>query len=67
MEWKVFVPSWDHPGGLPAAIALPASWDFYFHDNEINPELILKFPIQANVKFHELPIDEVIKLQEAKP
>jgi len=43
------------------------SIDFYFHDNEINPELILKFPIQANVKFHELPIDEVIKLQEAKP
>jgi hypothetical protein len=42
------------------------SIDFYFNDNEINPELILRFPIQANAKFHELPIDEVIKLQEAK-
>jgi len=42
------------------------SIDFYFNKSEINPELILRFPIQANVKFHELPIDEVIKLQEAK-
>lgn len=42
------------------------SIDFYFNDNKINPELILRFPIQANAKFHELPINEVIKLQEAK-
>jgi predicted metalloenzyme YecM len=42
------------------------SIDFILNDNEINPELILRFPIQANAKFHEKPIDEVIKLQEAK-
>jgi len=42
------------------------SINFYFNDNEINPELILRFPIQANAKFHEMPIDEVIKLQEAR-
>ena len=40
--------------------------DFYFNKSEINPELILRFPIQANVKFHEIPIDEVIKLQESQ-
>ncbi|HJZ05237.1 hypothetical protein A2634_00510 [Candidatus Amesbacteria bacterium RIFCSPHIGHO2_01_FULL_48_32] len=31
---------------------------------EINPELILKFPDDANVKFHSKPIDQVIELQK---
>jgi predicted metalloenzyme YecM len=39
------------------------SVNFIFNDKKINPELILKFPNNANVKFHELPINEVIKLQ----
>ncbi|MFA6183620.1 MAG: VOC family protein [Parcubacteria group bacterium] len=38
--------------------------NFIFKDKEINPELVLKFPDNVNVKFHELPIDEVIKLEE---
>jgi hypothetical protein len=42
------------------------SIDFILNKNETNPELILRFPTQANVKFHELSIDKIIKLQEAK-
>ena len=33
-------------------------------DRKINAELVLKFPNNANVKFHELPIDEVIEIEK---
>lgn len=38
--------------------------NFFLNDKKINPELILKFSNGANVKFHQQPIDEVIKLEK---
>jgi uncharacterized protein len=49
---------------LPEFIKKYPSIDFILREKEINSELILKFPNSANAKFHELPIDEVIGLQE---
>lgn len=38
--------------------------EFEFKERKINPELVLKFPNDANIKFHLKNIEEVIKLQK---
>ena len=35
-------------------------------NNEVNPELILLFPNDANVKFHPMSIDKVIQIEAKK-
>ncbi len=40
------------------------SISFVLKDKEINAELVLKFSNNANVKFHKLPINEVIKIEK---
>lgn len=37
---------------------------FIHKDKKINAELVLKFPNNANIKFHEKPIDEVISIEK---
>lgn len=38
--------------------------DFEFKDRKINPELVLKFDNNANIKFHLRNIEEVLRLQK---
>ncbi len=64
-----------HPNGLEhAEIIVPdldsfqkkypaVEFDLKSRDRKINPELILRFPNHANVKFHIRPIDEAYHLQ----
>lgn len=40
------------------------SLPFIYKDKKINAELVLKFPNDVNIKFHEKPIDEVITMEK---
>jgi hypothetical protein len=65
-----------HPNGLEhAEIIVPdldkfqkkystVEFDLKSRDRKINPELILRFANNANIKFHIRPIDEAYQLQK---
>jgi predicted metalloenzyme YecM len=52
------------PGSLNDFAAKYPALEFERKDRAINPELVLKFPNNANVKFHTRDIATVLKLQK---
>ena len=56
-EFVVDIPLYDMMQRYP-------SHSFIYKDRKINAELVLKFPNNVNIKFHEKPIDEVIAIEK---
>lgn len=63
LEHAEFVTNIPLPEMLQKYPALP----FIYKNKKINAELVLKFPNNVNIKFHEKPIDEVIAIEKELP